>query len=87
MKINFWRTKSGLEVDFVLGGGEVALETKGTTRVDNRDLRSLKSFIQEYSPRKAVVVCNEKEERLHGQIQIMPWRNFLKALWSGKIIS
>ncbi len=26
---NFWRTKTGLEVDFVLGEGEVAIETKG----------------------------------------------------------
>jgi predicted AAA+ superfamily ATPase len=23
--INFWRTKPGLEVDFILGGGEVAI--------------------------------------------------------------
>ena len=28
-EINFWRTKSGLEVDFVFGGGEVAIEMKG----------------------------------------------------------
>jgi predicted AAA+ superfamily ATPase len=33
-----WRTKSGLEVDFVLGEGEVALEVKGTSRVDPSDL-------------------------------------------------
>ncbi|MDP2646216.1 MAG: AAA family ATPase [Desulfobacterales bacterium] len=87
IKINFWRTKSGLEVDFVLGGGEVALEIKGTNRVDSRDLRSLKSFIEEYSPRRAIVVCNEKEERLHGKIRIKPWRTFLKELWSGNIIT
>jgi predicted AAA+ superfamily ATPase len=38
-EINFWRTKSGMEVDFVLGGGEVAIEVKCTYRVDRRDLR------------------------------------------------
>ena len=32
--VHFWRTKSGLEVDFVLGDGEVALEVKGTSRTD-----------------------------------------------------
>ena len=26
--INYWRTKSGLEVDFILGNGEVALELR-----------------------------------------------------------
>jgi predicted AAA+ superfamily ATPase len=84
--INFWRTKSGLEVDFVLGGGEVAIEVKGTARVEKRDLRPITAFIDEYSPRKAIVVCNEREERVHGQIRIMPYQNFLHDLWTGKII-
>jgi hypothetical protein len=44
--IRFWRTKSGLEVDFVLGEGEVALEVKGLTRVDG-DLQGLKAFLQD----------------------------------------
>jgi len=85
-EVNFWRTKSGLEVDFVLGGGGVALEIKGTSRVDKRDLRSLIAFAKEYSPQKALVICNEREERLHGNIRILPWRQFMEALWEGKII-
>lgn len=85
-EVNFWRTKSGLEVDFVLGRGEVALEIKGTSRVDQRDLRSLMAFAKEYSPQKALVVCNEREERLHGNIRILPWRHFMETLWEEKII-
>ena len=85
-EINFWKTKSGLEVDFVLGGGEVVMEVKGTTRVEKRDLWPLIAFIEEYSPRKALVVCNEREERVHGRIRIMPYKNFLRDLWEGKII-
>ncbi|GAG71030.1 unnamed protein product, partial [marine sediment metagenome] len=84
--INFWRTKSGLEVDFVLGGGAVAIEVKGASRIDNRDLRPLRAFMDLYSPGKALVVCNEKEERIAGDIRIMPWRKFLFDLWAGKII-
>ena len=85
--IHFWKTKSGLEVDFVLGRGEVAIEIKGTSCVDHKELRPLKAFIEEYAPRKALVVCNEKEERLvNEQIRIMPWKTFLKDLWDGKII-
>jgi predicted AAA+ superfamily ATPase len=85
--VNFWRTKSGLEVDFVLGHGEVAIEIKGTSRVDNKDLRPLKSFILEYRPEKAIVVCNEGAPRLHEDIHILPWRDFLKMLWNGDVIS
>lgn len=29
-EINFWRTKSGLEIDFILNSGEVAIEVKGS---------------------------------------------------------
>ena len=84
--INFWRTKSGLEVDFVLGRGEVAIEVKGSSRIDKRDLRPLRAFIEAYSPKKALVVCNERAERIHGQIRIMPYKKFLQDLWEGNII-
>jgi len=86
-EVNFWRVKSGLEVDFVLGRGEVAIEVKGASRVDPADLRPLKAFIVEYRPRKAIVVCNERSPRVHEDIHIMPWRHFLKLLWSGDVIS
>jgi predicted AAA+ superfamily ATPase len=79
-EIGFWRTKSGLEVDFVLDGGEVAIEVKGSDRVDNRELRPLRAFVQEFSPKSALVVCNEREERVVDQIRIVPWRRFLADL-------
>jgi predicted AAA+ superfamily ATPase len=84
--IQFWRTKSGLEVDFVLGAGEVAIEVKGTSRVDGRDLRALESFRSVYAPRQAIVVCNEKRERRHGALRIVPVAVFLEELWSGGIM-
>lgn len=84
--ISFWRTKTGLEVDFVLGEGEAAVEVKGAPDVSGRDLSGLKAFMDEHSPKKAVVVCNEKEKRAHGKIIIIPWRVFLSELWAGKII-
>jgi len=86
-EINFWKTKSGLEVDFVLGRGELAVEVKGTDRVDKRDLRSLKAFRGTYAPRQALVVCNETAERIHDGIRILPWCRFLSDLWEGKIIN
>ena len=85
--VNFWRTKSGLEVDFILGQGAVAIEVKGTSRVDPADLRPLKAFIQEYAPASAFVVCNERAPRVHEDIRILPWRVFLKMLWSGEVLS
>lgn len=85
--INFWRTKTGLEVDFVLGGGEVAIEVKGSSRVHGKDMRPLKAYVEEYAPRKALIVCNERRERVYGKIGVLPWKKFLGDLWEGKIIS
>jgi len=84
--INFWRTKSGLEADFVLGDGQVAIEVKGSSRVERKELRPLIAFREEYSPRQTLVVCNERVERIHDNIRILPWRVFLRELWDGKII-
>lgn len=83
--INFWRTKSGLEVDFVIEDGRVAIEVKGKDNIDTRDLKGLNAFIDTYSPKRSIVVCNEKEKRVHDKIEIMPWREFLTELWSDKI--
>jgi len=84
--IQFWRTKNGLEVDFVLGGGEVAVEVKGSGRVSSRDLHGLKSFADEFAPKHALLVCNEKEERVVDRIRIVPWKSFLTRLWAGDYI-
>jgi predicted AAA+ superfamily ATPase len=85
-EVRFWRTKSGYEVDFVLGDGEVAVEVKGTSRVDASDLKAVKAFVAERSPRKCIVVCNEDHPRQHDQITLLPWREFLKRLWEGDVI-
>ena len=86
--VRFWRTKSGLECDFVLGReGEVAIEVKGSTRLRPSDLRSIRAFIDEHSPRQAIVVCNERDvRRTDGGIWILPWERFLERLWSDSIV-
>ncbi|MBI5418292.1 ATP-binding protein [Candidatus Poribacteria bacterium] len=85
-QINFWRTKSGLEVDFIIGDGELAIEIKSANNIDSKDLNGLWAFMEAYSPKRSIVVCNEKEKRIHGKIEIIPWRNFLFDLWNGKIL-
>ncbi len=84
--LRYWRTKSGLEVDFVLGDGEVAVEVKGSPRVDARDLHGLRAFVEEHRPKAAYVVCNEPAPRSAAGVRFMPWRTFLAALWRGDVI-
>ena len=84
--IDFWRTKTGLEVDFVLAKGEVAVEVKGSSRIDQSDLKGMKAFMEEHRPRHAILVCNERQERATAGIAILPWRVFLERLWGGQLI-
>lgn len=84
--IGFWRTKTGLEVDFILGEAEVAVEIKGTSRVDGRDLRGMRAFLETNKPRAAYVVSNERIPRVLDSVKILPWEMFLEELWSGRII-
>ncbi|MFA6126942.1 MAG: AAA family ATPase [Bacteroidales bacterium] len=86
-EIGYWRTKTGLEVDFILGDGEIAIEVKGTNQLDSNDLKGIRAFADELHPRKSIIVCNEPAERKVGTIQIMPYRKFLSALWGNEIIA
>src|SRR3990172_4285306 len=48
--LNYWRTRSGVEVDFIVYGpsGIYAVEVKNSSRVRPEDLRSLKAFAEDY---------------------------------------
>lgn len=85
MDIRYWRTKAGQEVDFILGD-EICIEVKGTDLVKPSDLKGIVAFKEECRPGKSIVVCNEKEPRLYGDIRIIPWRMFLEELWNGDIV-
>ncbi|MFN5459754.1 MAG: ATP-binding protein [Bacteroidota bacterium] len=85
-EISYWRTASQLEVDFILGKHEVALEVKSTNKISTHHLRGLKYFMEEYKVKKAVIVCTEPLPRKIGNIEILPWNVFLDKLWAGKII-
>lgn len=85
--ISYYRTKTGMEVDFILGNGEIAIEIKGGTEIRSQDLKSLESFQEEFSPKKSILVSNEKLSRKSGKIEIIPYRIFLELLWNGKIIN
>ncbi len=88
--IQFWRTKNGLEVDFILGAGEVAIEIKISAVAQQADLYGLISFTEEHHPHQAIVVSLDKKPRTilvnQQKILILPWQIFLQKLWAGEII-
>jgi len=84
--ISYWRTSSGYEVDFILGDHDIAIEVKGNSNIQNKHLKGLIAFSEEYTPVRKIVVSLENYKRLHNDIEIWPWNRFLESLWSGELI-
>ena len=84
--ISYWRTTSQIEVDFILGENNVAVETKSTSQVNPRHLRGLKSFSEEYKVKKLIIVSTDPYPRQIENITVLPWQDFLNMLWGGEII-
>lgn len=89
--IQYWRSTTGLEVDFILNEGDCAIEVKITENPHLHDLKGLRAFCHDHKPKSAMVVCTAPRRRLLGtengvKIEAVPWREFLAQLWDGKYI-
>ncbi len=81
-KINFWRTKDGAEVDFVVSSGldTLPIEVKYSSVVKPTITRSLRSFIEKYRPKEAFVVDLETTVTLmvgETKVKIISFGDFL----------
>lgn len=80
--LSFWRTKSGVEIDFVLHGpiGFWAIEVKNASTIHPQDLRSLTNFLEDYPEAKAIFLYRGKERLLKRNIMCIPCDDFLLTL-------
>lgn len=61
-----------------------AVEVKAKRNVTPRDLRSLRAFGEERPKRRRLCVSLEPRRRRVGDVTILPYREFLEALWDGE---
>ena len=90
-EISYWRTKTGIEVDFILGQAEVALEVKISTTVRSEDLKGIHAFCQEHPHAKGIIISQDPRARKMSHtptlnLILLPWRDFLEKLWANEII-
>ncbi len=87
LEVRFWRTSTSQEVDFILNEKVAALEIKGGGHVHEGDLRGLRALLDDGPVKRAIVVSLEKQRRrLHRNIEVIPWEEFLQELWDGEIL-
>lgn len=85
-EINYWRTTSQIEVDFILAkkdGPTIAIEVKAKNNVSPKDLKGLLAFKEEYPDIKFYLICSESMPRKTAEgVEIIPIELFLKKLWN-----
>lgn len=80
--IYFWRTKNGLEVDFIVYGesGFWAIEVKNSRVISPDDVRGLNHFIQDYPEAKPLLLYRGPQME-YKNIPCIPVDQFLKQLY------
>lgn len=81
--LSYWRSTSGFEVDFILGD-HTAIEVKARENVTPQDLKSLRALAEEKNLKRYLCVSLEPRRRQVEGVVILPYRQFLQALWDGE---
>ncbi len=78
----FWRTRSGLEVDFVVYGprGFWAIEVKNAKKVNSNDIKPLEEFLADYPMAKGIMLYRGKERFVQKNVLCIPCDEFLMSL-------
>lgn len=80
--VHFWRSVSGLEVDFVLYGerGFHAIEIKRSKTISRNDMKALNAFHNDYPEAKLWFLYGGENKQYFDSIQVLPFVEFLTQL-------
>lgn len=81
-QLNFWRTASKVEVDFIVSGPNcfLAIEVKNGSTVHPADLRGLKSFCEDYPEATPLLLYRGKRKYRENNTLICPVDEFLQNI-------
>jgi len=82
----FWRTKAGLEVDFVVYGNDEfsAIEVKSSRSVFPGDIKPLHAFLEDHPKARACLLYGGRERLRIAGVPCIPCSQFLLGLSPGK---
>jgi predicted AAA+ superfamily ATPase len=87
-ELAYWRTRSGVEVDFVVYGpsGFWAVEVKHSASVRRDDVRALRSFTADYPDCEPLLVYRGEDRLVVNGVRCLPVHDFLVGLRPGRAI-
>ncbi|MDH4267125.1 MAG: AAA family ATPase [Deltaproteobacteria bacterium] len=81
--LSYWRSTSGFEVDFIIGD-HTAVEVKAKENVSPQDIKSLRALAEEKRLKRYLCVSLESRRRKFENVTVLPFKEFLAEMWSGK---
>jgi predicted AAA+ superfamily ATPase len=85
LPLTYWRSKSGHEVDFLIGT-RTAIEVKASRKINRNDLKGLNYLNEEGVFQNLILVSQDPISTLTGSILTVPWQKFLSDLWKDKFV-
>ncbi len=83
--LSYWRSTSGFEVDFIIGD-HTAVEVKAKENLSPTDLKPLRALYEEKKLKRYLCVSLEPRRRRVEDITVLPYKDFLEALWNGEYL-
>lgn len=82
-EVFFWRTRSGLEVDFIVFGalGFWAIEVKNSKTIRSEDIKPLLTFKEDYPEAQLMLLYRGKERLIKNGVLCLPCEEFLLGLY------
>jgi uncharacterized protein len=90
LEIAYWRTRTGIEIDFVVGDAVAAFEVKIKDQNRQKDLKGMVAFLEASTLKVGYVITMEPYDRVISvdekkSIQILGWKSFAVKLWAGEL--
>ena len=85
----YWRTKSGVEVDFILYGQDtfLAIEVKNSAKINSKMLKGLTAFKEDYPEAQSLLLYRGNERLVINDTLCLPCEQFLRDLIPGQPIA
>lgn len=87
-QLTYWQLTTGVEVDFIVGHMNCAIEAKSSDRITADHMKGLRELKEDYPEvARRIIVSRERISRLTKDgIEILSVADFLKELWDDKLI-
>jgi len=87
--LSYWRTKAGVEVDFILYGQDTfwAIEVENSAKINSKMLKGLTAFQEDYPEAQTLLLYRGGERLSINNTLCLPCEEFLLSLIPGQILN